>query len=63
MKPPGEWEKLVSKYADTDEFSLALFRIGQIYEEQLDELQKALESYRKLTCAHGMGRRRSAFTR
>ena len=44
-----EWEKLVSKYPNTEESSFALFRIGQVYEQKLGELEKALESYRKLT--------------
>ena len=45
----AEWEKLMRKYPNTEESSLALFRIGQTYELQLDNLGKALESYRKLT--------------
>ena len=44
----AEWEKLVDKYPNTEESSLALFRIGRIYEEKLGELEKAIESYRKL---------------
>ncbi len=47
-KAIAEWEKLVSKYQNTEESSLALFRIGQIYEEKLMDFEKALESYRKL---------------
>jgi len=47
-KAIAEWEKLVNKYPNTEESSLALFRIGQIYEEKLGDLEKALESYRKL---------------
>ena len=43
------WEKLVSKYPNSDESSLALFRIGQTYEEKMGDLENALESYRKLT--------------
>ncbi|MBI1927250.1 tetratricopeptide repeat protein, partial [Candidatus Poribacteria bacterium] len=45
----AEWEKLVSKYPNTEESSLALFRIAEVYEVKLGELEKALESYRKLT--------------
>ena len=45
----SEWEKLVSKYPETEASSVALFRIGNIYEEKLGALDKALESYRKLT--------------
>ena len=48
-KAISEWEKLISKYPNTEESSLALFRTGQIYEEKLGDLEKALESYRKLT--------------
>ena len=48
-KAISEWDKLVKKYPNTEESSLALFRIGQIYEDRLGELEKALESYRKLT--------------
>ena len=44
-----EWERLVSKYPNTAESSFALFQIGQVYEQKLGELEKALESYRKLT--------------
>ncbi len=48
-KAISEWDKLVKKYPNTEESSLALFRMGQIYEDKLGELEKALESYRKLT--------------
>ena len=44
-----QWRKLVSKYPNTNEASLALYRIGWIYEQHLDELDKALEAYRDLT--------------
>ncbi|MGB9597100.1 MAG: MG2 domain-containing protein, partial [Candidatus Poribacteria bacterium] len=47
-KAIAEWEKLVSKYPNVEESSLALFRIGQIYEEKLMDFEKALESYQKL---------------
>ncbi len=43
------WERLVSKYPGAAESSLALYRIGMIYEEKLDALDKALEAYRRLT--------------
>lgn len=45
----AEWEKLVSKFPNTEQSSLALFRIGQTYELQLGDLDNALESYRRLT--------------
>ena len=44
-----EWEKLVSKFPNTEESSLALFRIGQTYELRLGDLENALKSYRRLT--------------
>ncbi len=37
-KAVSEWEKLVNKYPNTEESSLALFRIGRIYEEKLVDL-------------------------
>ncbi len=43
------WNRLVSKYPNTDESSLALYRIGVIHEEKLNELPKALDAYRRLT--------------
>lgn len=43
------WQRLVSKYPGQQESSLALYRIGIIYEEKLGDLDKALESYRRLT--------------
>jgi uncharacterized protein YfaS (alpha-2-macroglobulin family)/tetratricopeptide (TPR) repeat protein len=48
-KAVDEWSRLVSKYPNTEESSLALYRVGLIYEEKLGDLDKALESYRRLT--------------
>lgn len=45
----AEWDKLVSKYPNTEESSLALFRTGVLYEEKLGDLDKALDAYRRLT--------------
>ncbi len=47
-KAVDEWSKLVSRFPNTDQSSLAQYRIGQIYEEKLGELEKAIEAYRKL---------------
>ncbi|MEX2213974.1 MAG: tetratricopeptide repeat protein [Phycisphaeraceae bacterium] len=47
-KAVDEWERLVSKYPGSEEASLALYRVGMIYEEKLGDLEKALESYRRL---------------
>ncbi|MGI9457795.1 MAG: tetratricopeptide repeat protein, partial [Aeoliella sp.] len=48
-KAIDRWQRVVSKYPNTEESSLALYRIGVIYEEQLGQLEKALETYRRLT--------------
>ena len=45
----ADWEKLVGKFPNAEESSLALFRIGQTYELRLGDLENALESYRRLT--------------
>ncbi len=47
-KAIDEWSRLVSKYPNTEESSLALYRIGLIHEEQLGDLDKALDAYRRL---------------
>ncbi len=43
-----DWEKLISKYPNSSETPNALFMTGRIYEEELGDLKKALESYRKV---------------
>ena len=43
-----QWDKLVSRFPNTDESSLALFRIGEIHENELDNLEAALTAYRRL---------------
>jgi alpha-2-macroglobulin len=43
------WTRLVGKYPNTEESSLALYRVALIQEEKLGELEKALASYRRLT--------------
>ena len=37
-----EWSRLVSKYPNTEESSLALFRMAQVEEENLGDLDQAL---------------------
>jgi uncharacterized protein YfaS (alpha-2-macroglobulin family)/tetratricopeptide (TPR) repeat protein len=44
-----EWTKLVSRFPDREESSLAQYRIGLIHEEKLAELEPAIDAYRKLT--------------
>ena len=43
-----QFDKLVSKYPRTEEASLALYRVGLVYEEKLGDLEKALEAYKRL---------------
>ena len=53
-----EWSRLISKYPNTEESSLALFRTGTVYEDELGEHEKALESYRRLTWGSYAGKAR-----
>ncbi|MFI5380764.1 MAG: outer membrane protein assembly factor BamD, partial [Tepidisphaerales bacterium] len=43
-----EWTKLVTRFPGTDQSSLAQYRIAQIHEEKLGDLEKAIDAYRKL---------------
>ena len=43
-----EWEKLISKHNRCQEAQTALYRCGLIYEEELQDLKKALETYRRI---------------
>lgn len=58
----AEWSKLISKYPNTDEAGLALYRTGVIYEEKLGDLTQALASYRKLTWGSYASRARARIT-
>ncbi|MHC4948030.1 MAG: tetratricopeptide repeat protein, partial [Planctomycetota bacterium] len=44
-----EWAKLISKYPGTEESGLALYRTGLLLEERLDDLDGAIDAYRRLT--------------
>jgi len=48
QKAIDRWQRVVSKYPNTEQSSLALYRVGVIYEEQLGQLELALETYRRL---------------
>ena len=48
-KAVDEWRKLVGKYPNTQESSLALYKIGMIHEEKLQDFDAALDAYRNLT--------------
>ena len=43
-----QWQRLVSKYPNHEESSVALYRIALIQEEELGDWQAALESHRRL---------------
>jgi len=45
----GEWSRLISKYPESQEASLALYRTGMIQSEQLGQLAAAVESFKSLT--------------
>ena len=42
------WARLVSKYPQSQEASLALYRSGLLQEERLDQLEEALKTYRRV---------------
>lgn len=44
-----EWRRLVSKYPNTEESSLAQYMIGVLLEEKQGKLAEALEEYKKVT--------------
>ena len=43
------WEQLINKYPKTEASSYALFQTGQIYENELKQLSKAMETYSRVT--------------
>ena len=43
-----QWSRLISKYPNTEESSLALYRTGVIQSEKLDLLEDSLASFRRL---------------
>lgn len=44
-----EWQRLISKYPNTEESSLALYRTGVFQAEHLGQLEEALATFRRLT--------------
>ena len=60
-KAVQEWERLVSKYPNTEESSLALYRIGVIQEEKLGELEQALATYKRLNWGAAAPKARQRF--
>ncbi|MHB1155680.1 MAG: MG2 domain-containing protein [Phycisphaerales bacterium] len=49
------WRKLAEKYPDTDEASLSLYRIADLYETKLHQLDRAIETYRRVTFGQWAG--------
>lgn len=49
QKAINEWSRLISKYPNTEESSLALYRTGVFQSEQLGQLEDALATFRRLT--------------
>lgn len=47
-----DWQRLASKYPDTEEASRASLMIGVAYEERLGKLSDAVDAYRKVTGPH-----------
>ena len=45
----ADWRRIVSKYPDRDEASLAQFSIAETLEQKLGKLEEAMEEYRKTT--------------
>jgi len=43
-----QWEKLTSKYPDTEAAARGWFMIGQTYEQKLDQLAAAMKAYEKV---------------
>lgn len=60
-KAVEQWERLVSKYPNTEESSLALLRIGVVQEEKLGDLDQALATYQRLTWGSSAGTAQQRF--
>ncbi len=48
-KAIDEWSRLINKYPNTEESSLALYRTGVFQSEQLGQLENAIATFRRLT--------------
>ncbi|MFA7237187.1 MAG: MG2 domain-containing protein [Phycisphaeraceae bacterium] len=49
------WRKLAEKYPNTHEASLALYRIAELYETKLHQLDRAIETYQRITFGQWAG--------
>ena len=54
-----EWRRLPAKYPGTNQASAALYRIGLVQETRLDELERAIETYRSCDFGSAQGEARS----
>jgi len=57
------WRRIVSKYPQTNEASLAQFSIADTLEHKLGKLEEALEEYRKVTWGNAAPRAQQAISR
>ena len=58
-----DWQQLVAKYPDTNSSSQAQFRIASTWQEHLQDPEKALDEYRKLTWGDWQGQAQQAIKR
>ena len=59
----ANWRRIVSKYPETNEASLAQFSIADTLERKLGKLEEALEEYRKVTWGPAAGEAQQAIAR
>jgi len=59
----ADWRRLVSKYPGTSESSQAQYMIGATLEQELSDLEEALEEYRKVTWGNFVPHARQAIAR
>src|SRR5574340_79909 len=57
------WRRVVSKYPQTNEASLAQYSIAETLEQKLGKLEEALEEYRKVTWGSHTGQAQQAIAR
>lgn len=58
-----DWRRLAAKFPGTQEASHALYAIGEVYENELGELQNAIAAYRECTFGGHAGNARGSLQR